>query len=189
MERNLSQTQKASIFLILSKLHLFDLESYIDQGDDENSDIRVIRKNGESISLQVISGMGDNSFKLESAESKCNNFKVFVIHKGKTMDPDSEPDIFIVPDTALNYIIEQNKKEIDPRDFEGFKNQWNYIKFGYGEDGDLNETSEQEVISLYNTVLELQKINYSRERICNHISISDEELTDLEIEFNRITGK
>lgn len=189
MGANLPNIHKASIFLILSKLHLSDIEAYMSEVDDEKSDIKVIRENGESISLQVISGRDNRAFKLQNTESNYNHFKVFVIYSGKTLDLNNEPDIFIVPDIALNYLQEQNNKEIIPSALEEFKNQWDYIKFGYGEEGDLNETGEQEIISLYSTVLELQKIKYSRERICNHLSISDEELTDLEIEFNRITGK
>jgi hypothetical protein len=61
------------------------------------------------------------------------------------------------------------------------------VKFrGYGDEGFGGETQEQAVIADWNAVIQLRKIDYSNEDICNHMSISADELTTLENEYNRL---
>jgi hypothetical protein len=53
---------------------------------------------------------------------------------------------------------------------------------------DFDETAEQKIIADFNAVLQLRKLNYDRNQICEHLSIAENELSDLEFEYNRITG-
>lgn len=53
---------------------------------------------------------------------------------------------------------------------------------------DLDETAEQKIIADFNAVLQLRNLNYDRNQICEHLSIEENELSDLEFEYNRITG-
>jgi hypothetical protein len=53
---------------------------------------------------------------------------------------------------------------------------------------DFDETAEQKVIADFNAVLQLRNLNYDRNQICEHLSIAENELSDLEFEYNRITG-
>lgn len=52
----------------------------------------------------------------------------------------------------------------------------------------IDETVEKKVIADYNVVLKLRNLSYTRKQICEHLSLNEDELTDLEIEYNRITG-
>ena len=53
---------------------------------------------------------------------------------------------------------------------------------------DYDETAEQKIIADFNAVLQLRNLNYDRSQICEHLSIAENELSDLEFEYNRITG-
>ncbi len=50
------------------------------------------------------------------------------------------------------------------------------------------ETREQYVYSMWQTVLDHRKLNYSRAKSCEIFCISDEELTEIEVEYNELTG-
>lgn len=50
------------------------------------------------------------------------------------------------------------------------------------------ETREMYIISMWQTVLDHRKLNYSRAKSCEIFCISDEELTQIEIEYNELTG-
>jgi len=52
----------------------------------------------------------------------------------------------------------------------------------------FDETADQKVIANYDVVLQLRKLNYNRKQICEHLSINEIELNDLEVDYNRITG-
>lgn len=55
-----------------------------------------------------------------------------------------------------------------------------------GDEGFGDETQEQTVIADWHCVIQLRKIDYSNEDICNHMSITVDELTNLENEYNRL---
>jgi len=53
---------------------------------------------------------------------------------------------------------------------------------------DFDETADQKIIADFNAVLQLRNLNYDRNQICEHLSIAENELSELEFEYNRITG-
>ena len=53
---------------------------------------------------------------------------------------------------------------------------------------DFDETAVQKIIADFNAVLQLRNLNYDRNQICEHLSIAENELSELEFEYNRITG-
>jgi len=53
---------------------------------------------------------------------------------------------------------------------------------------DFDETKEQKIIADFNAVLQLRNLNYDRNQICENLSIAENEVSDLEFEYNRITG-
>lgn len=62
-----------------------------------------------------------------------------------------------------------------------------------GDDGfhtieELDEIDNQRIIENFNEVLKLRDLNKSRNQICEHLKITDEELAELDYEYNRITG-
>jgi len=53
---------------------------------------------------------------------------------------------------------------------------------------DFDETKEQKIIADFNAVLQLRNLNYDRNQICENLSIAENEVSDLEFEYIRITG-
>ncbi|WP_417854619.1 hypothetical protein [Xanthomarina gelatinilytica] len=137
MRANPYNTGMASEYLILSKLFRLDLEAYISHGNKKSVDIRVIRKNGTPISIDVKAVRAYSSLVVNNVETKEDHFVVFVIYNNKFENLNSHPDIFIVPSTELPKITETYKKE--KRVLKGcltpYLNQWHFIDAGYGDDG------------------------------------------------------
>jgi|SRR5690606_25023542 hypothetical protein len=190
MRANTFNTGIASEYLILSKLYRLELEAYISQGNKKSVDIRVIKENGETLSIDVKAVRGYSSLVVNNVEPKKNHFLVFVIYNNKFEDLDSHPDIFIVPSQKIcEPLVSTFKKE--KRVMKGklaeYKDKWNLLT-DLTNEMEFDETAEQKVIADFNAVLQLRKLNYNRERICEHLSIREDELTDLEVEYNRITG-
>ncbi|NLP59461.1 hypothetical protein [Lutibacter sp. B1] len=190
MRANTFNTGIASEYLILSKLYRLDLEAYISQGNKKSVDIRVIKENGETLSIDVKSVRGYSSLVVNNVVPKENHFLVFVIYNNKFEDLDSHPDIFIVPSQKIcEPLVSTFKKEkrIMKGKLAEYKDKWNLLT-DITDEMEFDETSEQKIIADFNAVLQLRELNYNRERICKHLSIDENELTDLEIEYNKITG-
>ena len=190
MRANTFNTGIASEYLILSKLYRLDLEAYISQGNKKSVDIRVIKENGETISIDVKSVRGYSSLVVNNVVPKENHFLVFVIYNNKFEDLDSHPDIFIVPSQKIREpLVSTFKKEkrIMKGKLAEYKDKWNLLT-DITDEMEFDETAEQKIIADFNAVLQLRELNYNRERICKHLSIDENELNDLEIEYNKITG-
>ncbi|GGW74815.1 hypothetical protein DFQ11_1161 [Winogradskyella epiphytica] len=190
MRANTFNTGIASEYLILSKLYRLELEAYITQGNKKSIDIRVIKENGETLSIDVKAVRGYSSLVVNNVEQKKNHFLVFVIYNNKFENLESHPDIYIVPSQKIcEPLVSTFKKE--KRVMKGklaeYKDKWNLLT-ELNSEMEFNETAEQKIIADFNAVLQLRKINYNRERICEHLSINENELKELEIEYNRITG-
>lgn len=70
--------------------------------------------------------------------------------------------------------------------------KWNNMgKNKIGEEAitSLDETPEQMMLSNYNTYKSLQKLGYSKAKICAQLFITEEELLDLETYYHELTGK
>lgn len=137
---NSFNTGIASEYLILSKLYRLDLEAYISQGNKKSIDIRVIRKDGTPISIDVKSVRGYSSVVINNVQAIDNHFIIFVIYNNKFEDLNTEPDVFIVPsltltDESLKLTETYGKeKRILKGKLNNYKDKWEYISNGYGED-------------------------------------------------------
>ncbi|WP_405570473.1 hypothetical protein [Winogradskyella sp. Asnod2-B02-A] len=190
MRANTFNTGIASEYLILSKLYRLELEAYISQGNKKSIDIRVIKENGETLSIDVKAVRGYSSLVVNNVESKKNHFLVFVIYNNKFEDLDSHPDIFIVPSKKICEPLVstfKTEKRVMKGKLAEYKDKWNLLT-DLSNEMEFNETAKQKIIADFNAVLQLRKLNYNREQIYEHLSISEDELTDLEIKYNKITG-
>lgn len=68
--------------------------------------------------------------------------------------------------------------------------KWNNMGRNKGEEAitPLEETNEQRILSNYQTYKTLQKMGYSKTKICDELYLTKEELTDLEIQYHELTG-
>ena len=83
MRANTFNTGIASEYLVLSKLYRLELEAYISQGNKKSVDIRVIKKDGSAISIDVKSVRGYSSLVVNNVQPKENHFIVFIIYNDK----------------------------------------------------------------------------------------------------------
>jgi hypothetical protein len=161
MRANTFNTGIASEYLVLSKLYRLELEAYVSQGNKKSVDIRVIRDNEIPVSIDVKSVRGYSSLVVNNVEPKHNHFIVFVIYNNQFGNLDIEPDIFVVPSIEIPNITETYGKE--KRVLKGqlteYKNKWNYISDGYGEDGWLMDEEEEQWIDFVNCHGEIRNGN------------------------------
>lgn len=134
MRANSFNTGIASEYLILSKLFRLELEAYISQGNKKSIDLRVFRKDGVPISIDVKSVRGYSSLVVNNVIPKSDHFLVFVIYNNKFEDLKIEPEIFIVPSLELGKITEiyGNEKRVMKGKLEEYKNSWHYLSEGNG---------------------------------------------------------
>lgn len=137
MRANSFNTGIASEYLILSKLYRLELEAYMSQGNKKSVDIRVIRDDGTSISIDVKSVRGYSSLVVNNVVAEINHFVVFVIYNNKFENLNKEPDIYIVPSIELPKITETfgKEKRVMKGSLELYKDKWNFINEGFGDNG------------------------------------------------------
>lgn len=104
-------------------------------GNKKKVDIRVIRENGSTISIDVKSVRAYSSLFVNNVKYKPNHFMIFMIYNNKFDDLSTEPDIFIVPSIQLPYLIETFgvEKRVMKGKIEKYKDQWYHILDGYGD--------------------------------------------------------
>lgn len=126
---NSFNTGIASEYLILSLLYRQGVEAYISQGNKKSIDIRIVKSDGTSISVDVKSVRGYSSLVVNNVRAKVNHFVVFVIYKNQFQKLDLLPDIFIVPSNQLESITEiyGNEKRVLKGKILDFKDKWEYI--------------------------------------------------------------
>ena len=158
MRANTFNTGIASEYLVLSKLYRLELEAYISQGNKKSVDIRVIRDNDTPVSIDVKSVRGYSSLVVNNVEPKANHFVVFVIYNNKFSELQIEPDIYVVPSSEVPNITQTFKKE--KRVMKGalgeYKEKWEYIQFGYGEDARKLDEGEEKWIDFENCHAEIK---------------------------------
>ncbi len=193
MRANTFNTGIASEYLILSKLYRLELEAYISQGNKKSIDIRVIKDNGETLSIDVKSVRGYSSLVVNNVEPKENHFLIFVVYNNKFEDLNLEPEIFIVPSQKICeplVSVFKEEKRVMKGKLADYKDKWNLLTDAKTEtQTEFEETDDETIIADYNAVIQLRNLNYTRRQICEHMSINENELTDLEIGYNRITGR
>ena len=156
---NSFNTGIASEHLVLSNLYRLGLEAYMSQGNKKGIDIRVVREDESVISIDVKSVGGYSSLVVNNVVANYNHFIVFVIYKNKFEDVISIPDIYIVPSTIVVEIAKsfKDEKRIMKGDLEEYKNKWQYIIKGFGEDGWEIDEKEEEHLNFVDCHRELQQ--------------------------------
>jgi len=111
------------------------VEAYLSQGNKKSIDIRIIKSDGTSISVDVKSVRGYSSLVVNNVKAENNHFVVFVIYKNQFEKLDLLPDIYIVPSNQLELITEiyGNEKRVLKGKIKDFKNKWEYIIENYNE--------------------------------------------------------
>lgn len=126
---NAFNTGIASEYLILSKLYRLELEAYISQGNKKSIDIRVFKRDGIPVSLDVKSVRGYSSLVVNNVTPKKDHFLAFVIYNNKFVELDYEPEIFIVPSVDITEITETygNEKRVMKGSLKKYKDSWHYL--------------------------------------------------------------
>jgi hypothetical protein len=132
---NSFNTGIASEYLILSLLYRQGVEAYLSQGNKKSIDIRIIKSDGTSISVDVKSVRGYSSLVVNNVKAENNHFVVLVIYKNQFEKLDLLPDIYIVPSNQLESITEiyGNEKRVLKGKIKDFKDSWEYIIENYNE--------------------------------------------------------
>ena len=193
---NSFNTGIASEYLILSYLYRMDLEAYISQGNKKSVDIRVIRDDGSTLSIDVKSVRGYSSFVVNNVEPKENHFIVFVVYNDKfdfapeNADAFKTPDVFVVPSSLVPQLSDQwgEQKRVMKGKLVKFKNKWDYIKKGapqVGEDG-LEEEVGDDILERYFSSRSLRNdCKMSDKKTADFMGISLEELEKVPEQFEQ----
>ena len=119
----------ASEFYILSLLYRQGAEAYMTLGNTKAVDIRIVRKDGTTITLDVKAVKSYSSLIVNNVEINDNHYLAFVIYNNKIGHVIYMPEVFIVPSIELPPIIQTFNKE--KRVMKGkllnFKDRWDYI--------------------------------------------------------------
>lgn len=141
MEENINKTTRANSFntgiaseyLILSLLFRRGVEAYISQGNKKSIDIRIIKSDGSSISVDVKSVRGYSSLVVNNVKASDNHFIVFVIYKNQFENLNALPDFYIVPSTDIEKITDTYGKEkrVLTGNIKNYKDEWCQIIDNY----------------------------------------------------------
>lgn len=123
-------TGLASEYLILSKLYRMDLEAYISQGNKKSVDIRVVKNDGKTLSVDVKSVRGYSSLVINNIEIDKDHIIVFVVYNNNFADLSIEPEIFVVPSTEIPKLKSVFGKEerMMKGQIKSYQNKWDYFK-------------------------------------------------------------
>jgi hypothetical protein len=108
---NTFNTGIAAEYFILSQLYRLGIEAYISQGNKKAIDIRVIKEDETSISIDVKAVRDYSSLVVNNVISKKNHFVVFVTYNKKFEKIDTMPEVFIVPSKDVVKITRKFKEE------------------------------------------------------------------------------
>lgn len=120
----------AAEYFILSQLYRQDIEAYITIGNKKTIDIRIIKKDGTCITLDVKAVRGYTSLIINNATYLPGHYIAFVVYNEKFDDVNVFPEVFIVPSEIVKDIKKTYKKEerVMKGDIIGYKDQWNLIR-------------------------------------------------------------
>lgn len=111
LRANTYDTGIAAEYYILSQIYRLGLEGYISQGNKKAIDIRIVKENGEAISIDVKAVRGYSSLVVNNVKIKEGHFIVFVIYNNKFDDTSTHPDVYIVPSSDVPNITTHFKEE------------------------------------------------------------------------------
>jgi len=180
----------ASEYLILSYLYRMDLEAYISQGNKKSVDIRVIRDDGATLSIDVKSVRGYSSLVVNNVEPTENHYLVFVVYNDKFDDITISPDVFIVPSVLVPELTDEwgDQKRVMKGKLKGYKDRWDYIKKEspiVGDEG-FEEEHGDDILSRYFTSRSLRNdCLMSEEKIASHLGLTLGELKNIPLQFEK----
>ena len=127
---NSHNTGIAAEYFILSQLYRQSIEAYISIGNTKTIDIKIIKKDGFAISLDVKAVRGYTSLIVNNLTYKPDHYVSFVVYNDNFEKIECMPEVYIVP----SLIVEQIKRDYNKQlrvmkgDIQGFKDQWELIK-------------------------------------------------------------
>lgn len=126
---NSFNTGIAAEYFILSQLYRRDIEAYVSQGNKKAIDIRIIKLNGKTISVDVKSVRGYTSLVVNNVVAQDGHYLVFVVYNDKFEKLDIYPDVFIVPSLHLPKLVKIFKKEkrVMKNSLLSYKDKWEYL--------------------------------------------------------------
>ncbi len=120
----------AAEYFVLSQLYRQNIEAYITIGNKKSIDIRIIKKDGTPISLDVKAVRGYTSLIVNNITHSPNHYFAFVVYNEKFENIEYMPEIYILHSMMTKDIIKQYNKElrIMKGDILGYLNQWELLK-------------------------------------------------------------
>jgi len=127
---NSHNTGIAAEYFVLSQLYRQEIEAYITLGNKKSIDIRIIKGDKSSISLDVKSVRGYTSLIVNNLAYEEDHYVAFVVYNEKFNDTSVMPEVYIVPSVIVKDIQRSYKNELRvmKSDIIGFKDQWNLLK-------------------------------------------------------------
>lgn len=133
------QTGIASEYLVLAMLYRLGAEAYMSVGNKKSVDIRVIWKDGKTVSIDVKSVLKKGAIPVDNVEIKENHFVVFVTYNNEFGNVSKLPDFYIVPSKEVakkrkhygdndetQYRIHPKSKD-EKYSLEKYQNKWELI--------------------------------------------------------------
>ena len=124
------KTGIASEYLVLSMLYRLGANAYLTLGNEKSVDIRVIKDDESSISIDVKSVRSFDSIPVSNVREKDNLYIVVVIYNNKFERLDVLPDFYIMPSKV---VIEKRKEfkgnhvDLFKKDIAEYKGKWELL--------------------------------------------------------------
>jgi len=120
----------AAEYFVLSQLYRQNIEAYITIGNKKSIDIRIIKKDGTPISLDVKAVRGYTSLIVNNITHSPNHYFAFVVYNEKFENIEYMPEIYILHSMMIKDIIKHYNKELRVMkgDILGYLNQWELLK-------------------------------------------------------------
>lgn len=127
---NSQNTGIAAEYFVLSQLYRQNIEAYITIGNTKAIDIRIIKKDGTAISLDVKAVRGYSSLIVNNLNYAAEHFTAFVVYNEKFEKIDYTPEVYIIPSLIVKDIKREYGKEnrVMKGDIVGFKDQWDLLR-------------------------------------------------------------
>ena len=127
---NSHNTGIAAEYFILSQLYRQSIEAYISIGNTKTIDIKIIKKDGFAISLDVKAVRGYTSLIVNNLTYRPDHYVAFVVYNENFEQINCMPEVYIVPSLIVQEIKRDYNKQLRVMkgDIQGFKDQWELIK-------------------------------------------------------------
>lgn len=100
----------AAKFYVLSVLHRLGAEANITFAQPDNVDITVVRKSGETFTIDVKMLLGTSQWRVEQFRARKHHYVVFIQYQGQWRDPKLVPTVYIWSSERLKAFITRVKK-------------------------------------------------------------------------------